>query len=261
MEIYHMEMDGFVNLDEKLDLVRMKIKRSKELLAELNDRANAAIENMNDVSEGLSISGRHDVNKMQKTIDTVENKIINSLRKQVSNVNTSYNLLLKQESILTDLKENNAVYSQNEIDSYIKQVKKNLKTNESLNQSKNTIEKIGFTNHGGLRGMIFTPIANFNKKNDELAKELYEIEVLVKEINEECLNIELDMLKAMKDPVKLDMQPVLLDILAEQQSGFEPTYEGYVTIESPVNSMPINSMEASIPFCDCGGVGRTAMCA
>ena len=76
MEIYHMGMEIFANLDKKLDLVRVKIKRSKELLAELNDRANAAIENMNSVSEKLLISGRHDVNKIQKTMDAVKNKII-----------------------------------------------------------------------------------------------------------------------------------------------------------------------------------------
>lgn len=89
----------------------------------------------------------------------------------------------------------------------------------------------------------------------------YEIDVLVKKINEERLNIELDALKAMKDPVQLDVQPALLDMLSEQQSGFEPTNEAYFSAENPINSMPINSMKASIPFCDCGGVGRTAMCA
>ncbi|EUD01626.1 hypothetical protein HMPREF1565_2580 [Providencia alcalifaciens RIMD 1656011] len=41
----------------------------------------------------------------------------------------------------------------------------------------------------------------------------YEIDVLVKKINEERLNIELDTLKAMKDPVQLDVQPALLDML------------------------------------------------
>ncbi|MGF7410016.1 hypothetical protein [Providencia alcalifaciens] len=251
-----MEMERFANLDKKLDLVRVKIKRSKELLAELNDRANAVIENMTSVSEKLLISGRHDVNKMQQTMDAVKNKINNSLSEQVNKVSLSHNTLLEQESILTDLKKNNVFYSQNEIDFYIKQVQQDLKNNESWNQPKNNFEKIDFTNHGGLRGMIFTPIANFNKKNDELAKALYEIDVLVKEINEERLNIELDALKAMKDPVKLDMQPALLGMLAEQQSGFEPTNEGYFSTENP-----INSMEASIPFCDCGGIGRTAMCA
>lgn len=261
MEIYHMEMEIFANLDKKLDLVRVKIKRSKELLAELNDRANAAIENMNSVSEKLLISGRHGVNKMQQTMDAVKNKINNSLREQVNKVSLSHNTLLEQESILTDLKENNVFYSQNEIDFYIKQVQQDLKNNESWNQPKNNFEKIDFTNHGGLRGMIFTPIANFNKKNDELAKVRYEIDVLVKKINEERLNIELDALKAMKDPVQLDVQPALLDMLSEQQSGFEPTNEGYFSAENPINSMPINSMKASIPFCDCGGVGRTAMCA
>ncbi|HHR6141681.1 TPA: hypothetical protein ACS72N_001989 [Providencia alcalifaciens] len=254
-----MGMEIFANLDKKLDLVRVKIKRSKELLAELNDRANAAIENMNSVSEKLLISGRHDVNKIQKTMDAVKNKINNSLREQVNKV--SHNTLLEQESILTDLKENNVFYSQNEIDFYIKQAQQDLKNNEIWNQPKNNFEKIDFTNHDGLKGLIFTHIAHFNKKNNELAKVRYEIDVLVKKINEERLNIELDALKAMKDPVQLDVQPALLDMLSEQQSGFEPTNEGYFSAENPINSMPINSMKASIPFCDCGGVGRTAMCA
>lgn len=261
MEIYHMEMDRFANLDKKLDLVRVKIKRSKELLTELNDRANAVIENMKSVSEKLLISGRHDVNKMQQTMDVVKNEINNSLREQVNKVSLSHNTLLEQESILTDLKGNNVSYSQNEIDFYIKQVQQDLKNNESWNQPKNNFEKIDFTNHGGLRGMIFTPIANFNKKNDELAKVRYEIDVLAKEINEERLNIELDELNTMKGLVKLDLQPALLDRLSEQQSGFKPTNEGYFPTENPINSMSINSMEASIPFCGCGGIGRTAMCA
>ena len=92
MEIYHMEMDRFVNLDKKLDLLRVKIKRNKELLAELNDRANAAIENMNSVSEKLLISGRHGVNKMQQTMDAVKNEINNSLREQVNNLGLLYSL-------------------------------------------------------------------------------------------------------------------------------------------------------------------------
>lgn len=136
MEIYHMEMDRFVNLDKKLDLLRVKIKRSKELLAELNDRANAAIENMNSVSEKLLISGRHGVNKMQQTMDAVKNEINNSLREQVNKVSLSHNTLLEQESILTDLKENNVFYSQNEIDFYIKQAQQDLKNNEIWNQPK-----------------------------------------------------------------------------------------------------------------------------
>ncbi|WP_272516706.1 hypothetical protein H0910_18935 [Providencia alcalifaciens] len=114
----------------------MKIKRSKELLAELNDRANAAIENMNSVSEKLLISGRHGVNKMQQTMDAVKNEINNSLREQVNKVSLSHNTLLEQESILTDLKENNVFYSQNEIDFYIKQAQQDLKNNEIWNQPK-----------------------------------------------------------------------------------------------------------------------------
>lgn len=165
-----MEMERFANLDKKLDLVRVKIKRSKELLTELNDRANAVIENMKSVSEKLLISGRHDVNKMQQTMGSVKNEINNSLREQVNKVSLSHNTLLEQESILTDLKKNNVFYSQNEIDFYIKQVQQDLKNNESWNQPKNNFEKIDFTNHGGLRGMIFTPIANFNKKMMNLPK-------------------------------------------------------------------------------------------
>ncbi|WP_232373738.1 hypothetical protein [Providencia alcalifaciens] len=105
-------------------------------MAELNDRANAAIENMNSVSEKLLISGRHGVNKMQQTMDAVKNEINNSLREQVNKVSLSHNTLLEQESILTDLKENNVFYSQNEIDFYIKQAQQDLKNNEIWNQPK-----------------------------------------------------------------------------------------------------------------------------
>lgn len=59
-------------------------------------------------------------------------------------------------------------------------------------------------------------------KNDELAKVRYEIDVLVKKINEERLNIELDALKAMKDPVQLDVQPALLDMLSNSSQALNP---------------------------------------
>lgn len=263
MEIYHMENERFTRLNEKLDLIKLKMESVNHLLEEANSHAYKSIENMNSTSDKLSISRRRDASSMKKTMNKVESEINNRSVEQMEKVSLISNMLLKQESMLTDLKEDNGSYNQVEIDFYIKEVNQDLKNSEVWNKPEYSFKKIDFTNHGGLRGMIFTPIADFNRKSDELAKAIYEVEVLMHEINQERLNIELDRLKAMKDPVILDIQPEFdpgfepqpFDILVECQSGFESTSEGYVMIESSIDSMEVPSF-----ICDCGGLGRTAFC-
>jgi hypothetical protein len=263
MEIYHMENERFARLDEKLDLIKSKMERINYLLDEANGSAQKSIENMNFTSDKLSTSHRRDASSMQKTMNKVESEINNRSLEQAKKVSLISTMLLKQESMLTDLKEDEGTYSQAEIDFYIKEVNQDLKNNEVWNKPEYSFKKVDFTNHGGLRGMIFTPIADFNKKSDELAKAIYEVEVLMYEINEERLNIELDRLESMKKPAVLDIQPdfepsfepQVLDILIESQSGFEFTYEDYLTIDSPIDFVEVPSFA-----CDCGGLGRTAFC-
>jgi hypothetical protein len=258
-----MENERFTRLNEKLDLIKLKIERVNHLLDEANNNAYKAIENMNFTSDKLSISRRRDASSMKKTMNKVESEINNRSLEQAKKVSLISTMLLKQESMLTDLKEDNGSYNQDEINFYIKEVNQDLKNSEIWNKPEYSFKKIDFTNHGGLRGMIFTPIADFNRKSEELAKEIYEVEALIHEINQERLNIELDGLKAMKDPVALGIQPDFepgfepqpFDILVEYQSDFESTAEDCLTIDSPRNSVEVPSFA-----CDCGGMGRTAFC-
>lgn len=258
-----MENERFARLNEKLDLIKFKMEMINHLLDEANGSAQKSIENMNFTSDKLSASHRSDASSMQKIMKKVESEINKRSIEQIEKVSLISNILLKQESMLTDLKEDKGTYSQAEINFYIKEVNQDLKNNEVWNKPEYSFKKIDFTNHDGLRGMIFTPIADFNKKSDELAKVIYEVEVLMYEINEERLNIELDRLESMKNPAVLDIQPDFepgfesqaFDILIESQSGFEFIYEGYLTIGSPIDFVEVPSF-----VCDCGGLGRTAFC-
>lgn len=255
MEIIHMENEIFENINKNLDLLRLKIERVNKLLISVNNSADESIERMDSVREGLLVSKRRDSDKIKNTMNTVEVKIMENLSEQYNKVKQISDMLLKQESMLTDLKEENWHYSQFEIDIYIKEVNQDLQNNESWNQPENNFKKIDFINHGGLRGMIFTPISSFNRKSNELAKEIYEVEMLMKEMNRERLNIELHFFKDMKIPTSSPTQLQQPDTLAEQIVGFKPAYESNAS--SSIDSL-ILDQKPIIQIKGC--VGRTAMC-
>ncbi|MEY0435817.1 hypothetical protein [Providencia huaxiensis] len=250
-----MENEIFANINQNLDLVKLKIKRINELLNDVDNSANKSIERMDSVREDLLVSKRRDADKINSTMNTVEIKINESLSEQYEKVKQVSNMLLKQESALTNLKEEDWQYSRLEADIYIKEVNQDLQNNESWNRPENNFKKIDFVNHGGLRGKIFTPISSFNIKSNELAKEIYEVEMLMKVMNRERLNIELDFLKGMKTPKSSLTQRQQPDTLAEQIVGFKPAYESNASssIDAPIlDQKPIIQIK--------GCVGRTAMC-
>ncbi|MTC70635.1 hypothetical protein H0913_17475 [Providencia rettgeri] len=255
MEIYHMENEKFTRLNEKLYLAKLKMERVNHLLDEANNNAYKAIENMNSTGDKLSMSRRRDAGSMKKTMNKVGHEINKRSIEQMEKVRIISNMLLKQESMLTDLKEDNGSYNQVEIDFYIKEVNQDLKNSQTWNKPEYSFKKIDFTNHGGLRGMIFTPIANFNRKSDELAKEIYELNVLINEMNQERLNIELDFFEGMKKSMPSNTQFQPAGALTEQIAGFKPAYESNASssIDTPIlDQKPISHIK--------GCIGRTAMC-
>ncbi|MBZ3681889.1 hypothetical protein J1N41_11975 [Providencia rettgeri] len=263
MEVHYMENERFAYLNDKLKLVKLKIEKINDLLVSVNNHASKSIEKMNSVSDDLLKSQRVDAFDMAETMNTVEKGIKGSLSEQLKKIEKILEKLINEEDALTDLKENNTAYSQAETYFYIKEVNMDLQNSKSWYKPENNFTKISFNNHGGLRGMIFKPIADFNKKSDKLAKAIYEVEVLINEIEQERLNIELDRLKAIRSPITLDTQPEsisstdlqLLDSLAEYQSSFESTSEGSFIKESSIGSEKMPSL-----ICDCGGIGRTGFC-
>ncbi|MCB6146193.1 hypothetical protein LHK12_17585 [Providencia rettgeri] len=146
-----MENEIFANINQNIDLVRLKIKRINELLNDVDSSANKSIERIDSVREDLLVSKRRDADKINSTMNTVEIKINESLSEQYEKVKQVSNMLLNQEAALTNLKEEDWQYSRFEADIYIKEVNQDLQNNESWNRPENNFKKIDFVNHGGLR--------------------------------------------------------------------------------------------------------------
>lgn len=264
-----MENEKFVAINKKLELAKLKFEKINSLLIDVNESASKAIDRMNSISCELLYSRRRDANRMGETIKNVKAEINNSQFEQNEKFNLVYKNLSNQEIMLDYLKEENESYTQFEINLYIKKIKQNISNNETWYTPENNFTKIDFTNHGGLRGMIFTPIADYNRKSYELARQLYEVEVLMREIKTDVWNIELDKLEALKKPeilkepeivkIQLESEPLdeyqSSDILVESMSMLEATSESGISMESIRES-------AGVPLliCSCGGRGRTAFC-
>lgn len=243
-----MEIKSIDGLNNKLELTLSRIENVNTLIENVNQSLSKSMVNMNSVSNKLSDTSRLDANKMQNTMRDISKRMSKSINHQKKKFNSVTKRLLNQKDNIKALNNDNQYYPSYEIDFYIKEIKQDLKNIDSWNAPTYDFKKIDFENHGGLRGMIFTPIAEFNRKSEALAKELYEIERLLNEISKETLNVELEKLKA-NSPLQSS------DTLAEQISGFKVTQESHTLTENTVDVIDIHRGK-----CGCGGLGRTGFC-
>lgn len=244
-------------LSDKIILAISKVNKINSLIEETELSAVNARDHMTSVRDGLSNSDRVGFLKSKKTIGTLDYKIKKSVAEQQKRFNSlSKDLLRQRDDLLNlDLNSIDKTYSQYEIDYSIKEINQDLNNIDSWTVTEKKFEKIDFHNHNGLRGMIFTPIADFNRKSEKLENEIYELNLLLNEIRKESLSLELEKFMAMKNPEVFKTQSDQTEMLTHYSSEFDKGHEG----SSMVGSQ-IEPVKTSLPLCGCGGIGRTAFC-
>ncbi len=253
-----MEIKNISSLDMKMDEISIRFEKIKFLLEDSNNSTILALNNMSSVSHGLTASQGIYANKMKKIINVVDRELSTSSLSQNNRVESLQKRFSSQQKNrkALDNKENYINFSQFEISLDINELEQEINNIGSWNKPEYSYKKIEFNNYRGLRGKIFSPIANYNRKSEKLAQAIYEVESLMNEASKEYLTIELNRLTQLQGHQETNALLTPTNRLVEHIAGFKPTQESHSVSISSIENQNNTLITVSPHRC----MGRTAMC-